>query len=146
VAPNLLGHGCRQGSDYRMSALVEDLQPYFAMGTSYDVIIGHSAGGTVALALLPFLPKENETTVILVDPPIEMTDEKLKMNKGVALNEVTNVKTADEFMAENPAWSRTDCVLRTLAVSICDHTVEDVFQVNSQVVKTANVVNELCLL
>ncbi|KAJ8590027.1 hypothetical protein M405DRAFT_841491 [Rhizopogon salebrosus TDB-379] len=100
------------------------------MGTSYDVIIGHSVGGTVALTLLPFLP-ENETTVILVDPPIEMTDEKLKMYKGVALNEATNVKTADEFMAENPAWSRTDCVLRTLAVSICDHTVEDVLQHNT---------------
>lgn len=90
--------------------------------------------------------KEKETTVILVDPPLETPDEKLKIDKDLVLDQVTNVKTANEFMAENPAWSRTDCVLRTLAVSICDHTVEDVFQVNSQVVKTANVVNELCLL
>jgi len=131
IAPNLLGHGYRRGSDYRMSVLAEDLQPYFAMDTSYDVIIGHSVGATVALALLPFLPKEKETTVILVDPPLEISDEQLKINKATVLNEMTNVKTADEFMAENPAWSRTDCVLRTLAVSTCDRTIENLLQHNT---------------
>jgi len=132
VAPNLLGHAWRRGSDYRVSVLAEDLQSYFAMDTSYDVIIGHSLGGTVALALLPFLPKEKETTVILVDPPLEIPDEKLKIDKVMILNHVTSVKTADEYMAENPAWSRVDCVLRTLAVSMCDGTVvESIFAHNT---------------
>ncbi|OAX39039.1 alpha/beta-hydrolase [Rhizopogon vinicolor AM-OR11-026] len=70
IARNLLGHAGRRGSDYRVSAFAEDLQPYFATDT-YDVVIGHSLGGMVALSLLLFLPKEKETTVILVDPPLE---------------------------------------------------------------------------
>jgi pimeloyl-ACP methyl ester carboxylesterase len=126
--------------------LAEDLQPYFAMDTSYDVIIGHSLGGTVALALLPLLPKEKETTVILVDPPLEIPEEKSKIDKVMILHSVTSVKTADEYMAENPAWSRVHCVLRTLAASMCDGTVvESIFAVNFQVVRIANVVNEFCL-
>jgi hypothetical protein len=91
------------------------------------------------------LLKEKETTVILVDPPLETPDEKLKIDKDLVLDQVTNVKTANEFMAENPAWSRADCVLRTLAVSICDRTIVSLLQVSFQIVKTANIVNECYL-
>ncbi|OJA13422.1 hypothetical protein AZE42_05780 [Rhizopogon vesiculosus] len=129
IAPNLLGHAGRRGSDYRLSTLAEDLQPYFVKDT-YDVIIGHSLGGTVALSLLPFLPKEKETTVILVDPPLEIPVMRSDIDKHWILKELT-AKTVEERMAENPAWSRVDCVLRTLAVSMCDHTtVESIFAHN----------------
>jgi pimeloyl-ACP methyl ester carboxylesterase len=100
-----------------VSAFAEDLQPYFATDT-YDVIIGHSLGGTVALSLLPFLPKEKETTVILVDPPLEAPD-RPGIDKNVIM---VRTQTVDEYMAENPAWSRVDCVLRVLGVSMCDRT------------------------
>jgi len=131
VAPNLLGHAGRRGSDYRLSTLAEDLQPYFVKNT-YDVIIGHSLGGTVALSLLPFLPKEKETTVILVDPPLEVPVERFEIDKNRILKEFTNAKTVEQRMAENPALSRVDCVLRTLAVSMCDRTVvESIFAHNT---------------
>lgn len=119
-----------------MSVLAEDLRPYFGMDTSYDVIIGHSLGGLVALSLLPFLPKRKETTIILVDPVLELTEEMLEISEKKFLNDLVNVKTADEHMAENPAWSRADCVLRTLGVSICDRTVvEGLFRASLQVWK-----------
>ena len=94
------------------------------------MIIGHSLGGTVALSLLPFLPKEKETTVILVDPPLEVPVERFEIDKNRIMKEFTNAKTVEQRMAENPALSRVDCVLRTLAVSMCDRTtVESIFAV-----------------
>ncbi|KAG0705398.1 Alpha/Beta hydrolase protein [Suillus ampliporus] len=124
IAPNLLGHGWRQGTDYSASAFAEDLRPYFAMDTSYDVVIGHSFGGLVALSLLPFLPKTKETTMILLDPALEIVVEKIAMdNKSKFMMKIMNVRTADEYMAENPAWSRRDSVLRALGLSMCDRTV-----------------------
>lgn len=133
MAPNLLGHAWRRGSDYRISILAEDLRPYFAMGMSYDVIIGHSLGGAVALSLLPFLPKKKGTTVILIDPALEISDEQLEM--GIKfLEEVANVTPVDQCMSENPAWSRGDCVLRTLGLSMCaGKDIEEIFRVNVQV-------------
>ncbi|KAG1753772.1 Alpha/Beta hydrolase protein [Suillus paluster] len=131
VAPNLIGHAWRGGTDYRVSGFAEDLRQYFDMDTSYDVIIGHSLGGPVALSLLPFLPKTKETTVILLDPSLELTEEMVKVNKNRFLKEMMNVKTAEEHMAENPAWSRRDCVLRVLGVTMCDPTTVDVFRLNS---------------
>ncbi|KAG1753774.1 Alpha/Beta hydrolase protein [Suillus paluster] len=132
VAPNLLGHAWRRGTDYRMSTLAEDLRPYFVMDTSYDVIIGHSLGGTTALALLPFLPRTKETTVILVDPPLELTEEQINMYHNLSLEGVLNVRTADEHMADNHAWSRRDCLSRALGASMCDRTViEGIFRDNN---------------
>lgn len=131
VAPNLLGHAWRRGTDYRMSTLAEDLRPYFVMDASYDVIIGHSLGGAVTLSLLPFLPNTKETTVILLDPAIELTEESADMYENRFLNEIANVRTADDHMTENPAWSRSDSVLRALGVSMCDRTVvEGIFEHN----------------
>ncbi|KAG2112810.1 Alpha/Beta hydrolase protein [Suillus cothurnatus] len=126
VAPNLLGHAWRRGTDYRVSTLAEDLLPYFVKDISYDMVVGHSLGGTVALSLLQFLPKTKEVTVILLDPPLEI-EGTTKMYKSWFLNEVANVKTAEE-LADDLGWSRRDCVLHILGVSMCDcTTVEGVF-------------------
>ncbi|KAG1831955.1 Alpha/Beta hydrolase protein [Suillus subalutaceus] len=132
VAPNLLGHAWRRGTDYRVSTLAEDLRPYFVMDMSYDVIIGHSLGGTVTLSLLPFLPNTKDTTVILLDPAIELTKETADKCENWFLKEIANVRTADDHMAENPAWSRGDSLIRALGVSMCGRTVvEGVFKHNS---------------
>ncbi|KAG1820465.1 Alpha/Beta hydrolase protein [Suillus subaureus] len=132
VAPNLLGHAWRRGTDYRISTLAEDLRPYFAMDMPYDVIIGHSLGGLVALSLFPYLPKTKETTVILVDPPLELTVEQFKKSKNKFLKEIEDSKTADEHMAEHPAWSRSNSILRALGVYMCDRiVVEGIFEHNT---------------
>jgi pimeloyl-ACP methyl ester carboxylesterase len=128
VAPNLLGHAWRRGTDYRVSTLAEDLRPYFINDTSYDVVIGRSLGGTVALSLLPFLPKTKETAVILLDPPLEM-EGTIEVDKSQFLSAVANVKTAEELANEH-GWSRRDCVLQALGVTMCDSTtIEGIFSV-----------------
>ncbi|KAG1836407.1 Alpha/Beta hydrolase protein [Suillus subalutaceus] len=129
VAPNLLGHAWRRGTDYRVSTLAEDLRPYFINDTSYDVVVGSSLGGTVALSLLPFLPKTKQVTVILLDPPLER-EETVEMDKSWVLDAITNVKTAEELVDEF-GWSRRDCVIAALGVSMCDRTtVEEIFSHN----------------
>ncbi|KAG1820500.1 Alpha/Beta hydrolase protein [Suillus subaureus] len=130
VAPNLLGHGGRRCTNYRISDFAEDLRPYFAMDMSYDVIIGHSFGCLMTLSLLPFLPKTKETTVILVDPPVDCTEAQVNVYQDLFLDWTVNVRTAEEHMAENPAWSRRDCVLRTLGVAIVDPNTVEVFRRN----------------
>ncbi|KAG1840884.1 Alpha/Beta hydrolase protein [Suillus tomentosus] len=130
VAPNLLGHAWRRGTDYRVSTLAEDLRPYFIQDTSYDVIVGHSLGGPVTLSLLQFLPKTKQTAVILLDPPLEIEGER-EMHKGWFLNEVTNIRSTEEI-DDDRGWSRRDCVLRVSGISMCDRTtVEGIFSHNS---------------
>ncbi|KAG1836399.1 Alpha/Beta hydrolase protein [Suillus subalutaceus] len=116
-------HAWRRGTDYRISTLAEDLRPYFINDTSYDVVIGRSLGGTVALSLLPFLPKTKEVTVILLDPPLER-EGTAEMDKSWFLEAIANVKTAEELVGEF-GWSRRDCVLAALGVSMCDRTTID---------------------
>ncbi|KAG1886559.1 Alpha/Beta hydrolase protein [Suillus subluteus] len=129
VAPNLLGHAWRRGTDYRVSTLVEDLQPYFINDTTYDVVAGHSLGGTVALSLLQFLPKTKQATVILLDPPLEI-EGTTEMYKSWFLNEVANVKTTEELV-DDLGWSQRDCVLHALGVSMCNRTtIEGIFSHN----------------
>ncbi|KAG1820501.1 uncharacterized protein BJ212DRAFT_1266865 [Suillus subaureus] len=100
------------------------------MDTSYDVIIGHSFGCLITLSLLPFLPKTKETTVILVDPPLDRTEVQVKKSQNVFLEWTTNVRTAEEYMADNPTWPRRDCMLRTLGVAIVDPNTIEVLRRN----------------
>ncbi|KAG1892788.1 Alpha/Beta hydrolase protein [Suillus subluteus] len=130
IAPNLLGHGGRRCTNYQISDFAEDLRPYFALDTSYDVIIGHSFGCLMTLSLLPFLPKTKETTVILVDPPVDRTEVQVNGYQNLFLEWTADVKTAEEHMAENPAWSRRDCVLRTLGIANVDPNTVEVFRRN----------------
>ncbi|KAG1733441.1 hypothetical protein EDB19DRAFT_1911581 [Suillus lakei] len=97
---------------------------------SYDVIIGHSFGGAVASCLLPFLPKKKETTIILLNPGLEFTEERSGINLNLFLKETANVKSADVHMAKNPAWSRCDCMLRTLGFFMCNRSAVEVFRQN----------------
>lgn len=131
VAPNLLGHAWRRSTDYRVSNIAEDLRSYFVMGTSYDVIIGHSFGGPVTLSLLPFLPKTKDTTVILLDPALELTEEKMKVNSQLLINELARIRTPEEYMVENSAWSRRDCISRVLGMAMCDRAAIEMFRQNT---------------
>jgi hypothetical protein len=99
------------------------------MDTSYDVIIAHSFGGPVTLSLLPFLPKTQETTVILLDPALELTEEKIKINTQLVINEMAKIRTPEEYMAENPAWSRRDCISRVLGLAMCDRAAVEMLRV-----------------
>lgn len=130
VAPNLLGHGYRwQCSDFRVSSLAEDLRSYFAKGVVYDVIIGHSLGGITALSLLPYLPPTKATSVILVDPALEQSQEVMAIKGQFFTGEVVSPRTVEAYMAEHPLWTRQDATVRALGTRMCmARTVEKIFK------------------
>ncbi|KAG1729208.1 uncharacterized protein EDB91DRAFT_1349891 [Suillus paluster] len=79
--------------------------------------------GPVTLPLLPFLLQAKETTIILLDPILEVAEGKVQRSKNIFLKRVANIRPAEKYMAENLVWSRRGCVLAALGASMCDRTV-----------------------
>ncbi|KAF8120350.1 Alpha/Beta hydrolase protein [Boletus edulis] len=130
TAPNLVGHVSRVATDYRLSAIAEDLRPYLE-ARSYSLIMGHSLGALVALALFAHLPPEYPTAVILVDPPLQITPEMIAIHKTVLSEPCANPKHADAYSVENPLWEREDCIFREFATHLCPvETVHSIFEQN----------------
>ncbi|EGN91702.1 hypothetical protein SERLA73DRAFT_80206 [Serpula lacrymans var. lacrymans S7.3] len=131
TAPDLLGHGtANRSSDYSLSALADALRPLFA-SARFDLVIGHSLGGLVALALIPLLPPTHPIPCILVDPPLEQSDRTLDKNVPKYVDEVTNVRSVQRYQADNPRWSREDAVWKVLSAHLCDaDTITGVFAQN----------------
>ncbi|KIM62889.1 hypothetical protein SCLCIDRAFT_1214689 [Scleroderma citrinum Foug A] len=118
VAPTLLGHGFRTGTDFRLTTLAEDLQPFLAE-TDYDVVIGHSMGAAITTILLSSLPRSRPISVILVDPSLEFTPEFIEEKKVEWPNTVANVKSVEAYMAEYPTWTRADAITRVFGLQAC---------------------------
>ena len=118
VAPTLLGHGFRPGTDFRLTTLAEDLQPFLAE-TDYDVVIGHSMGAAITTILLSSLPRSRPISVILVDPSLEFTPEFIEEKKVEWPNTVANVKSVEAYMAEYPTWTRADAITRVFGLQAC---------------------------
>lgn len=124
TAPNMLGHGNRLSDDFHLHALAQDLySTYFTNGLTYDVIIGHSLGGTIALALLALLPiqqsesmAETKTAVILVDPGIEFSDQVLDEFETQYGEEIRRVRSVEAHAADHPTWTRQDVVSRVVGL------------------------------
>ena len=118
VAPTLLGHGFRTGTDFRLATLAEDLQPFLAE-TDYDVVIGHSMGGAITTILLSSLTRFRPISVILVDPALELPPEFIQAIKEERANDVANVKSVEAYMAEYPTWTRADAITRVFGLQAC---------------------------
>ncbi|KAG6333494.1 hypothetical protein ID866_5597 [Astraeus odoratus] len=103
VAPNLLGHGFRQGTDFHLATLAGDLHPYLTQD-HYDAIIGHSS---------------RRISVILVDPSLHFSPEFIQEKKEEWANDVAHVKSVETFMAENPTWKRVDATTRVIGLQAC---------------------------
>ncbi|KAI5983875.1 alpha beta-hydrolase [Pisolithus marmoratus] len=118
VAPNLIGHGFRAGSDFRMATMAKDLHSYLAH-VDYDVIIAHSLGSTVVAALLLSLPRSRSTSLVLVDPSLEFSPEFVKAVKEEWADSVANVKPVEDFMAHFLKWIRLDAITRVVGLQSC---------------------------
>ncbi|KAF8833940.1 hypothetical protein BDN67DRAFT_976339 [Paxillus ammoniavirescens] len=131
TAPNMLGHGYRRSDDLRLSALAEDLRSYFAGGIVYDVIVGHSLGADVALALIPFLPTDKMTAIVLVDPGLEFDQEFLaRVEKGYT-EEILNVRSVEAHMADHPTWTHQNAVTRVMGLHMAQgDLVKQIFAVS----------------
>ncbi|KIJ11453.1 hypothetical protein PAXINDRAFT_15667 [Paxillus involutus ATCC 200175] len=116
TAPNMLGHGYRRSDDLRLSALAEDLRSYFAGDVVYDVIVGHSLGADVTLALIPFLPTDKMTAMVLVDPALEFDQEFLARIEKGSTEKILNVRSVEAQMADHPTWTRQNAVTRVMGL------------------------------
>ncbi|KAG9309861.1 hypothetical protein JVU11DRAFT_10241 [Chiua virens] len=117
----MLGHGHRASDDFRLDVFARDLyDTYFTDGLApYNVIIGHSLGGTVALALLPLLSlKPTKTAVILVDPAIQFNDPVLDAFEVEVGSMVENVPSVETLAATHPKWTRQDVVSRIVGLHL----------------------------
>ncbi|KAF8447498.1 Alpha/Beta hydrolase protein [Boletus edulis BED1] len=126
IAPDLLGHGhARRGTDYTIAAMVEELKPLLTLpGHDYEhpyqIVIGHSLGGVVASALIPFLECSRPVRVVLVDPPLKPPQETTAIYADAIANNFKNPKTPEEYLRENPLWTREDAILKYSSVGLCD--------------------------
>ncbi|KAG1820468.1 Alpha/Beta hydrolase protein [Suillus subaureus] len=125
VAPNLLGHALRKpGVDFQVQTLADDLLPYF-QAAEYDIVIGHSMGALVVLSLLKYLPKTKPTSVVLVDPSLELSAEQMVDAKVRFSDDVRTNPTAEDYMSLNPLWTREDAIWRVLGTHIGRPTNSD---------------------
>ena len=127
MAPNLLSHGFRCGTDLVVGNLAKDIQPYF-VDTHYDIILGHSLGGAVLAELLPFLAQRPPISGVLVDPALEVDTDGVDMYRRQFSGEVANVRSVEDYMTDNPNWTRVDAITRVIGLHM-HKSVEAVVQI-----------------
>lgn len=142
TAPDLLGHGLSRrpaaSASYTISAYAEDLKPLLSTSQPYDTVLGHSFGGAVALALAPMMLAAGApfVHVVLVEPALELTDEQLEEMRVGSIDEVTNVRTWQKYMEENPLWHQKDAIVKNFGATTCwEETADQVCKVNINVLR-----------
>jgi pimeloyl-ACP methyl ester carboxylesterase len=117
IAPDLRGHGASPRAErYRAADYAADL------GTGWDLVIGHSLGGLIAVHAAAHDPAF-AGRLILLDPVLELDDFDAVTAENV--REAANPPTAEQIAAENPDWHPEDARLKALAASQADpHAVE----------------------
>ena len=134
TAPNLVGHGSRMSTDYRLSSIANDLRPYLA-ARNYSLIIGHSVGALATLGLFSHLPPSHPTAIILIDPPMQATPEKIQFQDHLFSDSCVNIKQAEAYSVENPLWQREDAIFRELGTRLCAvDALHGIFEVRMVVV------------
>lgn len=135
TAPDLLGHGIGPRADkYLFEDICAMILPHLKE-TTYDLIIGHSLGGLVAVALMsqlsPAYAERGTLRLVTVDAPLILTPED--HDKYTALFGASTKKTPsiDFYAGLFPLWRREDAAQKVLADELCASTVSDeLFAVN----------------
>jgi len=104
TAPDLRGHGSSpRGDDLSIDSYRRDV---LALGTSWDLVVGHSLGGAIALACSEIDPHLAER-LVLVDPAI---DSVVTARFLETVPEPQKPSTAEQVAAEHPRWDLRDVV------------------------------------
>jgi hypothetical protein len=85
-------------TDYNLKAFVDFLLPLLSATAPFDLVIGASWGAIVSLGMLPHLSES--VRVILVDPPMELTNDVTEDVKKRGVEELGIAKTVEEEMEE----------------------------------------------
>jgi len=124
TAPDLRGHGEAPRYDsYRFDDLVNDLP-----NGPFDLMVGHSLGGTVAVvagARQPELAKR----IVVLDPVLEVPEDEWDAVKADQLADLE--LTIDSIRVSKPHWSPRDHDIKIAAIAQVDRqSVEAVFTDN----------------
>lgn len=116
VAPDLRGHGASpHADDYRISSYAADL---VSLGDHWNAVIGHSLGGTVALAA--YSPGWADR-LILEDPGLVMID---RDEAARWFTDESQLKASPAAVrATYPMWDQGDVLAKAVALDLCDPRV-----------------------
>jgi pimeloyl-ACP methyl ester carboxylesterase len=124
TAPDLRGHGASpRASSYRFADFVGDLEP------GWDLVVGHSLGGTLAAFALAQDPGFARRAVLL-DPVLELPEDDFET---IVEDQLEELRSADAgaLQAANPRWSSEDCRHKAEAAAACSpHAAEAVLREN----------------
>jgi pimeloyl-ACP methyl ester carboxylesterase len=102
TAPDFRGHGqSPRGQTYQHSDLVADV---LALGTGWDLVVGHSLGGAVTVLALSREPSFAKRAV-LIDPALRIPAGGVDAFLTATLTLVANAD-ADTYQAAHPTWHR----------------------------------------
>jgi pimeloyl-ACP methyl ester carboxylesterase len=121
AAPDLRGHGqSPSGQRYRLDDFVADL---IAVGDGWDLVLGHSLGGTLIARMLAADPGFARAAVLL-DPVLELPEDDFD---AIVAGQLAELSTADPaaLQAEHPAWHPDDSQIKALAAAACSPLVNE---------------------
>ena len=124
VAPDLRAHGASPaGDDLTLDSYRDDV---LLLGVGWDLVLGHSLGGAIAVAAMSEQPGFART-LILVDPAIDSTVTERLL---AAAPEPSSNPTVAGLAAEHPNWHAKDIAAKVEALLQCgvdgpQRTMED---------------------
>ena len=106
VAPDLRGHGeSTHPDDYSLDAYAEDVLE--TCPGPWDLVIGHSLGGAVAVRAASIDP-DFASAYLLIDPAITFDRSTAEEVHTSIVADVTDPSSVDALLAEHPHWRRED--------------------------------------
>jgi pimeloyl-ACP methyl ester carboxylesterase len=111
VAPDLRGHGASpRNGDWSLAAYCEDL---IALGGGWDLVLGHSLGGLLAVVVQTGHPAFARR-LVLEDPALRFAASPEFL--AWLVDEFAAPMTADRLAAENPSWHANDVATKVRAL------------------------------
>lgn len=114
TAVDLPGHGASQRRQPMSIEAYRDA--VLEVGPSWDLVLGHSLGGTVALAAMAAVPDWTKR-LILEDPSLDSGDPEPLLASFLA--PFTTPITLERIAAENPRWQANDIEIKVDALRQC---------------------------
>ncbi len=111
TAPDLRGHGeSAHSDDYSLAAYAADVAE---VGDDWDVVIGHSLGGSIAVTLFDQNPGFGKRLVLL-DPALVVLSPEIAIDMFTAAYQAP--LTAASVSADNPTWHLEDARIKAQAL------------------------------
>lgn len=121
TAPDLRGHGqSPSGVGYALPDLVADLH---GLGDGWDLVVGHSLGGTLVASMVA-ADRGFARRAVLLDPVLELPEEDFDAIVAAQLDELATADAA-VLQAAHPSWHPEDCRIKAQGATACSPFVNE---------------------